>query len=74
MYIDKVFKGIKSCLYVDENEEETLMRTNQILYDLMPDILKYPVELQPEISTLIPTLIENLGNSKVSKKSFTCIG
>ena len=50
MYIDKVFKGIKTCLNVDENEEETLMKTNQILYDLMPDILKHPVELQPEMS------------------------
>ena len=70
MYIDKVFKGIKSCLNVDENEEETLMKTNQILYDLMPDILKHPVELQPEISSLIPALVENLGNPKVSRKTF----
>jgi hypothetical protein len=69
MYIDKVFKGIKTCLNVDENEEETLMKTNQILYDLMPDILKHPVELQPEMSTLIPALVENLGNPKVSLKA-----
>ena len=66
MFIDRVFKGIRSCLNVDENDEEVLMRTNQVLYDLMPDILKYPVELQPEISTLIPALVENLGNPKVS--------
>jgi hypothetical protein len=70
VYIDKVFKGIKSCLNVDENEEETLIKTNQILYDLMPDILKHPVELQPEISSLIPALVENLGNPKVSRKTF----
>lgn len=66
MFIDKVFKGIRSCLNVDENDEDVLMRTNQVLYDLMPDILKYPVELQPEVSTLIPALVENLGNPKVS--------
>lgn len=45
MFIDKVFKGFRSCLNVDENEEDVLMKTNQILYDLMPEILKYPVEL-----------------------------
>jgi hypothetical protein len=66
MFIDKVFKGIRSCLNVDENDEDVLMKTNQMLYDLMPDILKYPVELQPEMSTLIPALVENLGNPKVS--------
>ena len=33
---------------------------------MMPEMLKYPVEIQPEMSTLIPALIENLGNPKVS--------
>jgi hypothetical protein len=32
----------------------------------MPEILKYPLELQPQINALIPYLIENLGNPKVS--------
>lgn len=73
MFIDKVFKGIRSCLNVDENDEEVLMKTNQILYDLMPDILKYPVELQPEISTLIPALVENLGNPKVSSDTLNLV-
>lgn len=74
MFIDKVFKGIRSCLNVDENEEDVLMRTNQILYDLMPEILKYPVELQPEMSTLIPALVENLGNPKVSSAPLNLVG
>jgi hypothetical protein len=32
----------------------------------MPDILKYPNDFQMEVAALIPILIENLGNSKVS--------
>lgn len=59
---------------MDEDDEEVLMNTNQVLYDLMPDILKYPVELQPEISTLIPALIENLGNPKVSHAYINMLG
>ena len=42
------------------------MRANAILYEMMPDIVKYPTELMPEMSALIPIFIENLGNSKVS--------
>ena len=61
-----MFQGIQACLQVNEDEEETLMQTNQILYDMMPDILKYPQDLQPEFAALIPHLIENLGNPKVS--------
>ena len=73
IFIDKCFKGIRSCLNVDENDEEVLMKTNQILYEIMPDILKYPVELQPEMSTLIPALVENLGNPKVSAVTLTLV-
>lgn len=62
---ERVFLGFQSCLQVNEDDEQTLMHTNQILYDMMPDILKYPQELQTHFSNLISFLILNLGNPKV---------
>lgn len=46
------------------------MKVNQVLYDLMPDLNKMPPDIQTEISGLIPFLIENLGNPKVSRFHF----
>ena len=51
---------------VAEEEEDILMKTNQILYDLMPDLLKYAQDLQPEFAKIVPLLVKNLGNPKVS--------
>lgn len=65
-HLQSVFQGLRSCLQVDETEEDILMKTNQILYDMMPEILKY-ADLQAEMQQLIPCLIENLGNSKVTR-------
>ena len=42
------------------------MKANQIIYDIMPEINKSSLELQTEITALIPLFIENLGNPKVS--------
>ena len=44
------------------------MKVNQILYDLMPDLMRLTTEMQNEIYALIPLLIENLGNPKVSNQ------
>ena len=47
--LERVFLGLKVCLQVtDDTEEVVLMKTNQILYDLMPDILRFP-EIQTEV-------------------------
>ena len=61
-----MFKGLRSCLQVNENQSEALLRVNQILYDMMQDLPKSPNELMPEVTALLPYFIENLGNSKVS--------
>jgi hypothetical protein len=37
-----------------------------MLYEMMGDLPKSPNEIMPEMTSLIPVLIENLGNSKVS--------
>lgn len=31
----------------------------------MPEITKFPQDLQPEMAALIPSFVENLGNAKV---------
>jgi hypothetical protein len=36
----------------------------------MPDLNKMPPDIQTEINALIPFLIENLGNPKVSGRVF----
>ena len=67
---ERVFHGLRTCLQASDDEEAVLMKTNQILYDTMPDILKHDL-LQSEVQKLIPCLIENLGNSKVSHSFHT---
>lgn len=69
--IDRVFAGLKACLKVSEDEEDILMKTNQILYDIMPDILKGPSELLTEVASLVPSLIENLGNPQGTVRKMT---
>lgn len=61
-----VFKGLRGCLTVQEADVDTLLKANQLLYDIMAEIHKNPSELQPEVAALIPWFIENLGNPKVS--------
>lgn len=61
-----IFKGLRSCLQIHESQIDILMKVNQILYDLMPELNKMPFETQNEITALIPIFIENLGNPKVS--------
>ena len=39
--IERVFQGLRSCLQISDEDETILQKTNQILYDMMPDILKY---------------------------------
>ncbi len=56
---------------MNEEEEDILMRTNQILYDILPDIVKGPSELLAEITNLIPCLIENLGNPQGTVRKMT---
>lgn len=63
--MDRVFTGLKKCLQSAEDDEETITQTNQLLYDMQPDIQKSP-DLLNAVQGLIPQLIENLGNSKVS--------
>lgn len=55
---------------------DILLKTNQLLYDIMAEIHKNPNELQPEVAALIPWFIENLGNPKatVRKTTHKCIG
>lgn len=65
--LSSVFKGFHTCLQTSELNVDLLMKTNQVLYDLMPDVARYPNDLQPEVAKLIPVLVANLGNSKVSK-------
>lgn len=64
--LQNIFKGLRSCLQVNEKESDALLRVNQILYDMMQDLPRSPNELLPEVTTLLPYFIENLGNSKVS--------
>lgn len=40
--LDRIFAGFKACLKVSEDEEDILMKTNQILYEILPDLLKGP--------------------------------
>jgi hypothetical protein len=57
--MERVFLGLKSCLLVPEQLQESesiLMKTNQLLYDLMPDTMRNN-DLQQEIQKLIPALI-----------------
>jgi hypothetical protein len=65
-YMQAVFKGLRGCLTVQEADVDTLLKANQLLYDIMAEIHKNPSELQPEVAALIPWFIENLGNPKVS--------
>ena len=65
-YTQAVFKGLRGCLTVPESEVDILLKCNQLLYDTMSEIHKSPSELQPEVASLIPWFIENLGNPKVS--------
>jgi hypothetical protein len=64
--VNNLFRGLRSCLQTNESEIDILMKVNQILYDLMPDLMKLSIDFQNEIYALIPLLIENLGNPKVS--------
>ena len=57
--LERIFLGLKNCLLVSESlqdAESILMKTNQLLYDLLPDTLRYG-DLQQEIQKLIPALI-----------------
>ena len=65
-YTASVFKGLRGCLTVPESEVDILLKCNTLLYDVMSEIHKSPSELQPEVASLIPWFIENLGNPKVS--------
>jgi hypothetical protein len=63
-------------LTVPESEVDILLKCNTLLYDVMSEIHKSPSELQPEVASLIPWFIENLGNPKatVRKSTHKCIG
>jgi hypothetical protein len=40
-----VFKGLRGCLTVQESDVDTLLKANQILYDIMAEIHKNPNEI-----------------------------
>ena len=54
---------------------EVLLKTNQVLFELMTDVQTYP-EVEKQMGALIPTLIDNLGSPKavVRKSTHKCIG
>lgn len=52
-----VISGLKACLTLPESEMDTILATNQLIYEMMPDIAKHPSTLQLEMAALIPTFI-----------------
>ena len=52
-----------------EAQSDTLLKCNQVLYEMMGDVQRSPNEIMPEMTNLIPVFIENLGNAKVSTRS-----
>lgn len=43
--ISHIFKGMRSCLQVNESETDALLAVNQILYDMMTDLPRSPADL-----------------------------
>ena len=50
---------------VSDQVVEVILKANQVLFELMPDISIYN-ELEKWVAQLIPVFIENLGSPKVS--------
>ena len=67
--LNNLFRGLRSCLQSHETQVDILMKVNNVLYDIMPELPKLPIDMQNEIFSLIPFLIENLGNPKVSSSN-----
>ena len=55
---------------MSDSQTDTLLKANQVLYEIMQDLQRSPDQIMPEVTTLIPTFIENLGNSKVKNTPF----
>lgn len=62
--LDKLFGGLRACLQFDANEGDIIMKANQVLLDMLPDI-QHSDDLELQFAQLVPVFIENLGNSKV---------
>eukprot|EP00347_Sterkiella_histriomuscorum_P023335 403335038 len=62
--LDKLFIGLRSCLGAEQNDLEVVLRANQILIDMLPDI-QHSDDLEIQFAQLVPLFIDNLGSPKV---------
>lgn len=37
-FLDKLFAGLRTCLMFDPNQMDIIMKANQVLLDMLPDI------------------------------------
>lgn len=72
--LEKLFQGLRSCLLGDTQQLEIVLRANQLLVDMLPDI-QHSDDLEIQFAQLVPIFIENLGSPKavLRKSTHKCI-